>query len=740
MEESNANCIKFSDLCILLEQISTEEDRGGKEVLFKQFINFWFQKGKRIFTIFPALRLMTQPINIGERLIIEFNYLKNILLNDLKIDELDFGMTKEMSISKMVEILINIYPKSFEELDFSVEYMNMYIDQLSQCIYVEKNIIELLRKMSYLERKWFLLIILNEVENVTKMDLDDLFYCINPNLEQFKKYGFQFEDILANYSPNYFIKEDIKHTLPSLGIGKPFTTMKPYDFGYEKYEFDEIKKCCKGKLFVELFCHGEHVLLHRFNNGANYKFFSSNKNDYTMFYTLPKFDFPKEINSLFKIDVKDVILEGYMVIKCNKTGRIMKKYDMSSDDTYYDSRLFKEKDDCKKICFIVSDILYLNSNFLTNISFEERLEILNEKIFNNIENTRIIISKYRQIQNYKDFTECVENAISDMEEGFFIKDSSSFYIHGNSPRSNCVFHVKPDYNKFCTFNLGIVGIEYSDNTFSHVKNFLLAANGFQNTLTICLKIPVKMESIFFNKIIDVLDINNKYHLKLPCYLEDNLNCNSLCRFAFEENITIVEVKWTKICSNYKDLIYIYCIKKDLLKKDISLLIDVQEFDNRFNRGLNNVEVIPPILNIFYCPSDEVKKPRIKLDVLENWKFFEKLTICILNYPKHFDLKRIQQFIYFLGASVVSNPTKDTSYIIATDKLNIKTAAAIHTKYMPILDVEWVIRCINEKRIQKIDLEKDTILMCGHNQLSLEKLNDLIQEKDIPDEVFNNIFM
>uniref|UniRef100_A0A0K0EA19 BRCT domain-containing protein n=1 Tax=Strongyloides stercoralis TaxID=6248 RepID=A0A0K0EA19_STRER len=740
MKDSTAEFITFSELCQLLNDIFMTNDRMIKEKLFKDFVDKWFYKKREIFTIYPVLRLIVQSDKIGDRLIFEFNHLKKFIVNDLNIEDINTTNINELSIIEKVDILINMYPKKFEASNISIASLNKYIDQFLQCRNVEKSITELLRNMNDLERKWFLLILLIEVENVTKMDLYDLIWCINPALEQLLIDDYQIEDIFSKYYPNCCFQKDIIEKLTSISIGKPFIPMKLKKVGCEECDFLKIKEICKGKLLAEKFYNAERVMIHRYNNGKNYKFFSENNDDFTMFYTSPEFDLSKKIETCFKNDVKNVILEGQMLVKCCNSGNIIEKFDMSSEGTFYDSRFINRNDQSIKICFLISDILYFNTKSLINCSLEERLKILNEDVFNEINNETIMISKQKEISTYENFFECLENAIIEMQKGFILKDSASYYVSGTVQDNHCLFHIIPNYFKFVTLYLTVVGVEYCETKPSVIKNFLLAAKDSNNIFIICLKVPATRKLKLFNDIINSIDIKNNYHFKLPSYLRDNLQCNSSCRYVFEDNTTIVEVKWININCKFKKLLYIFTIRNDLSKEHVNLHSDVEYFEEKLDKGINNVEVIPPVVNNLHRHESNTKKSLIEIDNLESWKIFEQLTICVLNCPKYFDIKKIQKFIYFLGASIVSHPTKDTCYIIASDPTNVKTAAALQMKNMPILDANWVIRCINEKRLHKIDLENDVLLLSGTNQFSLENLNYLIEKREISDDVLDSIFL
>ncbi|CEF67284.1 DNA ligase 4 [Strongyloides ratti] len=740
MKASTADCFSFFDFCLLLEDISLNNDNKIKENIFQEFLMRWFEQKQENHTIYPILRLMAKRNDSDNCFIFEYSCLKNIIDKDSKLKKTEYVKINESSLLAKINLLVSKYKAKNEQSGLSVNFINQKLDDLSQTNNAKNIITTLLRTMNNLERKWFLLILLSEVENITNMNFFLLFHLINPFLGQLLDDGYHPQDLLYHYNPKTFSKETFKNFLKSIEIGKPFFPMKLNVIGPKINHFLAIKKFCNGKLLAEKYYHGNHIIMHRYSNGKYYKFFSDTMDDYTEFYQNCNYNFSQEIEPLFKKNVENVILEGQMLMLYRDSKEIIEKFDNFPVGTLYDTRFMHSKDPHVKLCFQISDILYYNNNNLFHFPLEKRLKILNENIFDNIEEENIMISKQTEVKTYEEFFEFLNNSIICMQEGFVLRDSASYYISGKVPIYHCCFKIKPNYNKFVTLTMAIVGAEYFTSKESKIKHFLLAARDSNDKLTICLKVNPTTKSTTYDMLIDLLYITRSYYIKLPIWLKSKLPSMPYSRYIFQNHIVIVEVKWTKVNQGANELIYISKIINTKEKNIISLLSDVEYFKKKFDKRLNSIEIIPKTLNNLYIDNLNSKKNFHQVKDLDSWKYFKELTICVLNSSQNCSIKKAQKFLYFLGAFIVVHPTKYINFIIATDSLNIKTAAALKTKFCPILDISWIERCINGKKLEKIDMQNDIILAYGKNEFSLQNINLLIEEKNIPNDIFNNIFL
>uniref|UniRef100_A0A0K0DUN6 DNA ligase IV n=1 Tax=Strongyloides stercoralis TaxID=6248 RepID=A0A0K0DUN6_STRER len=741
MKTSIADCLSFYDFCVFLEDISSKSDNQTKEKLFQEFLKWWFDHKEEVFTIYPILRLMSQESDDENFFTFEYSHLSNMINNDLKFKKTDCTQIIELPILIKIDLLVNKYIMKNIPSNLSVRSINEYLDKILQGNNTEKHITTLLRDMNNLERKWFLLILLSEVENITNMSFALLLYLINPSLEQLLNNGYHLQNLLSQYNPKTFSEETFKKNLNCIQIGKALFPMKLNEFGVKKNHFLALKNFCKGKLLAENYYQGDHIMIHRYNSGKCYKYFSDTLDDYTKFYQSSNYNFSQEIEQFFKEDVKNVILEGQMLVLCKNSKEVIEKFDTLLNGTLYDTRFIHSNDSQVKLCFNILDILYFNNMELSNSPLEERLKILNENVFHNINNESIIISKKIEVEDYDDFFKCLYDSNACMRKGFILRDSASLYTSGTIPIHHCCFKIKPDYNKFITLTMAIVGAEYHTDNTNHIKYFLLAAKDSKNNKpTICLKINPTSKSTIYQFLIDLLNINNSYFVKLPNWLQSKLPLIPNSRFILQNHIVIVEVKWTKINQENNELMYISKIKREKKINNISLVSDVEYFDKRLNEKLNNIEVMPRTLKSLYFDDFNYRRIFYKNKHLDDWKYFKEITICVLNSSQQCSKTTAQKFLTFLGASIVAHPTKDTNFVIATDPLNIRTAAVLKEKYSPILDISWVVKCMNDKRLKKIDIQNDIILAIGKNKFSLESINLLFEEKNIPEDIFNYIFM
>jgi DNA ligase-1 len=259
---------------------------------------------------------------------------------------------------------------------------------------------DIYKNLSYIEAKYFTKIIIKEIRGGIKEGLFkkalSLYFNIDEKKinEYFLKSG-SFKRLLQNFKTKEFKIEPLK-PIPMMLAEKVESIEEIYNelknFSLE-YKYDGIR-----------------VQIHKKDDDV--KIFSRNLNDITenlkLIVDKVKFNFN---------DIKEIIVEGEL-IGFNKDKSILSFQDLMS-------LVFKkEKIDYIELDVILFDILFFNGRDLTNLTLNERIEIL-EKIRKNFSRSKFIIPKNKmEAENF------YENSINEGYEGVIAKDLNGIYQSG----------------------------------------------------------------------------------------------------------------------------------------------------------------------------------------------------------------------------------------------------------------------------------------------------------------------
>ncbi|CAH8478891.1 unnamed protein product [Schistosoma curassoni] len=263
------------------------------------------------------------------------------------------------------------------------------------------------------------------------------------------------------------------------------------------------------KLLFETKFDGERVQLHKSSN--SYRYWSRNGLEWTASYGedgTRDFDrLSAQLHCGFAQHVTDCILDGEMMIFSNWSKSIMSK--STKFDVKRSSYQNPEIDNYQP-CFIVFDILYLNSQLLTSKSLLERKHLLSEAF--NLNSTSldtdlfmdsdesldfkpipiidgiIYVSKwYTASAHQTEVARAFNHLVNDHQEGLIVKiaDSPSPYLPGIRTDSGW-WKIKPDYIQGLLEDLDciIVGGYFhhrGNKIITRVNHFLCAVRGDEST-------------------------------------------------------------------------------------------------------------------------------------------------------------------------------------------------------------------------------------------------------------------
>ncbi|CAH8481431.1 unnamed protein product [Schistosoma haematobium] len=263
------------------------------------------------------------------------------------------------------------------------------------------------------------------------------------------------------------------------------------------------------KLLFETKFDGERVQLHKSSN--SYRYWSRNRLEWTASYGedgTRDFDrLSAQLHCGFAQHVTDCILDGEMMIFSNWSKSIMSK--STKFDVKRSSYQNPEIDNYQP-CFIVFDILYLNSQLLTSKSLLERKHLLSEAF--NLNSTSldtdlfmdsdesldfkpipiidgiIYVSKwYTASAHQTEVARAFNHLVNDHQEGLIVKiaDSPSPYLPGIRTDSGW-WKIKPDYIQGLLEDLDciIVGGYFhhrGNKIITRVNHFLCAVRGDEST-------------------------------------------------------------------------------------------------------------------------------------------------------------------------------------------------------------------------------------------------------------------
>lgn len=310
---------------------------------------------------------------------------------------------------------------------------------------IDEILTEMLTAMTAIEQKWFIGIILKEqilsTNQVLKIyhpkakDLQNHFGCLSKLTEIIETGG------------------DIDGELTKIVIEPLFHVRPMLCQRLDMSKLDEILK--RNDFYSETKMDGERFQIH-IKNGE-FRYFSRNGFDFTKSYGISRYEgtLSPSINSLFLLDVRNLILDGEMMV-WNKTNQ---KYHTKAES--YDVKKLNSTDSSIRPCFVVYDLLFLNDDLLINKPYAERVRML-KNLFREQVGVMVMCNRHKIIDR-DDLLNEFNKAMDNEEEGLVIKTLDSFYKPGERVTSG--WHkIKADYieGAVSDFDLMIIGGYYNE--------------------------------------------------------------------------------------------------------------------------------------------------------------------------------------------------------------------------------------------------------------------------------------
>lgn len=334
----------------------------------------------------------------------------------------------------------------------------------------------MMTKMTAIEQKWLIAIILKEKILSTKQIL----HTYHPK-------AYELHNHFSNLSKVTEIIESGGNITLELELTKKVEPMfRVHSMLCKKLEMSSITEIFnKNDFYAETKMDGERFQLHLKN--GEFRYFSRNGYDFTKTYGISRHEgsLSPAINSLFLLDVQNLILDGEMMV-WNKT-----KQSYHTKGENFDVKKLNSTDSTIRPCFVVYDLLFLNDESLIKKPYAERVRILT-KLFR--EQAGVMVHcKRHKLTDQDDLLKQFNKALDDKEEGIVIKTLDSFYKPGERADSGW-YKMKADYldGIIADFDLLIIGGYYNEKgNGQYIESYLLGVykkTKTENKFLSCVKV------------------------------------------------------------------------------------------------------------------------------------------------------------------------------------------------------------------------------------------------------------
>lgn len=334
----------------------------------------------------------------------------------------------------------------------------------------------MMTKMTAIEQKWLIAIILKEKILSTKQIL----HTYHPK-------AYELHNHFSNLSKVTEIIESGGNITLELELTKKIEPMfRVHSMLCKKLEMSSITEIFnKNDFYAETKMDGERFQLHLKN--GEFRYFSRNGYDFTKTYGISRHEgsLSPAINSLFLLDVRNLILDGEMMV-WNKTTQ---SYHTKGEN--FDVKKLNSTDSTIRPCFVVYDLLFLNDESLINKPYAERVRILT-KLFREQDGVMVHCKRHK-LTDQDDLLKQFNKALDDKEEGIVIKTLDSFYKPGERADSGW-YKMKADYldGIIADFDLLIIGGYYNEKgNGQYIESYLLSVykkTKTENKFLSCVKV------------------------------------------------------------------------------------------------------------------------------------------------------------------------------------------------------------------------------------------------------------
>ncbi|ORX53424.1 ATP-dependent DNA ligase [Piromyces finnis] len=787
---------RFSNFCSLLETLQKKTGRATK-IFQKDIIQRYFNKW-RLYggSLFPVIRLLLPHID-KKRL----NYrIKEKTLSKIYVNVLCLppespdgrtlinwripGKAKMKTVGDFASVLYGVLLKRSTFTGKSVltiSDINEKLDQLNQAESFDQQkdcMRSFYTSLTPLEQKWIVRIILKDLKiGLTENSILNIYHPDALNMFNVCSDLYEVVESLNDSSKRIEIN--------GLSVFHPFQPML--------CERIPINNCLKvlntNTFYIENKLDGERIQLHMKNGEFQYwsrkatqytKAYGSNKNNGTL---------TPFIYDVFNPSIYECILDGEMLV-----------YDPNIDDFLpfgsLKTAILDQSDEKmkKRPCFVIFDVLYVNGKCLTNQPMINRIKLLPEIMKEKY--GYVMFHKREEAKTTNDIIKALEKIIELHGEGLVIKDPNSTYELGT--RSKRWIKIKPEYiNSLCDeLDVLIVGGYYGNGyRRGKISHFLCAV----------LKDKEDIEGENNNDNNNNKDTKDMPHFVSFCKFGTGYSLNELEGLSKEKNgnwkpldpnnipswlslekkdmpdvyirpdhSQIVQLKATEIVPSvaYSAGVTLRFprfekIREDKTYENCLTLKELIQLRNLSSGRLQTKTLNPTNTEPISLEGMTSKKKRritakSEISIMHSFvgadtsnidkmdSLFEDIEFCVMpgiNNEKQPNLtkQKLEILIVEHGGKIIQNPhSTSTKYVIA-DKITLKVKNIINTKMHDIIKSQWVIDCIEKKKLLELSsrytvfLSEKTIINLKKNmdlygdiyteEYSLENFKDFLQEMD-----------
>ena len=301
--------IKFSQLCTLLEGISSQTKKDTKKQKLEKLFGDWLNEDK---DVYPLMRLIVPKLD-KER---EYYGMKESKIADIYIDLLalskkssdavslkQWAKSSRKNVTDFADVAFQVIKdrSTVDKSSLTIKEVNGILDSLY--IAAEKRDVfsDIISKMTPLEQKWLIRIIIKEV----KLGLGELTI-----LKQFHPDASDFYNVTTDLKQVCVELKDksIRRESNDIVLFSPFKPMLA-----EREHISCIVDAMDDDFVIEEKLDGERIQIHK--NGDEYRYFSRNGTDYTYLYGIDntRGALTSDIHDLFSDIVRNAILDGEMM-------------------------------------------------------------------------------------------------------------------------------------------------------------------------------------------------------------------------------------------------------------------------------------------------------------------------------------------------------------------------------------------------------------------------------------------
>ena len=329
--------------------------------------------------------------------------------------------------------------RGYDPVRLSVEDINRQLDALAVTHAtdgrsgVERILLELFKKMSGVQMKWFVRVILKDMR--LGLGQNAVFGELHPDAKDLF-------DVNANLAKVCETLKDVTVRLNEIEISlfDPFRPMLAERGVTDLQKVADVQ--LKGKSFyIEVKYDGERMQLHK--NRDKYRFFSRNGHDFTEdFGATPRAGnetkFVWHLHQALNSSIQTLVLDGEICAYNYQTDTVSQKGEQMN------IRHLKADDPTYQQCLYIYDLLLFNDTVMANKPLHERVALLKNVLPEAVKG-RVYIADRKIGSTKKDIAEALNDAIDRREEGIVLKDPDSVY-KPNARGGGGWLKIKPEYN------------------------------------------------------------------------------------------------------------------------------------------------------------------------------------------------------------------------------------------------------------------------------------------------------